>query len=221
MTKRALVLVEGFTEERFVKSVLQEHFWGMNLHLVPTLLVTKRVKDGPSFKGGVTNFRKFENDVRRLLHGAGNALVTTFLDYDGLPSDFPGMNTRPAAGPVDRVTHVEQAIAAHFGGSPALLPYLSLHEFEALLFASPGELPRTLTEDGKQAAFAAIRAAHPTPEHIDETDWPSRRIHALFRGYRKPLHGPITAKRIGLDRLRSECRHFDEWIGKLECYARH
>lgn len=221
MMKRALVLVEGFTEERFVKDVLQEHFWVMNLHLDPTILVTKRVKDGPHFKGGVTNFKKFENDVRRLLHGAGNALVTTFLDYDGLPGDFPGMSTRPAAGAVDRVTHVERAIAAHFGGSRLLIPYLALHEFEALLFSSPDELPRTMTEAGKRAQFAAIREAHPTPEHIDETDFPSYRIVALFQAYRKPLHGPITAKRIGLDRLRAECPHFNEWIGKLENYARH
>ena len=78
-----------------------------------------------------------------------------------------------------------------------------------------------MTEVEKQAQFAAIRAAHATPEYIDETDWPSYRILALFQAYRKPLHGPIAAKRIGLDQLRAECPHFDEWIGKLEHYARH
>ena len=50
--KRALVLVEGYTEERFVKDVLQEHFWTLNLSLTPTLLVTKTVKDGADFRGG-------------------------------------------------------------------------------------------------------------------------------------------------------------------------
>jgi len=219
--KRALVLVEGFTEERFVKDVLQEHFWALHLHMAPTLLVTKRVKDGPNFKGGVSNFKKFENDVSRLLHGAGNSLVTTFLDYDGLPGDFPGMNTRPATGPLGRVTHVEQAIAAHFGSPQSLVPYLSLHEFEALLFSSADELPRTLTEVEKQAQFAAIRTAYVTPEDINENDWPSYRILAIFQAYRKALHGPIAAKRIGLARLRAECPHFDDWIGRLENYARH
>jgi len=217
--KRALVLVEGYTEERFVKDVLQEHFWAMNLHLAPTLLVTKRVKDGANFKGGVSSFKKFEADISRLLHGSGDALVTTFLDYDGLPSDFPGMNTRPVSSGVDRVRHVEQAIAAHFGGPPLLVPYLALHEFEALLFSSPTELPRTMTAMGKQAEFDAIRASYPTPEQIDEGDWPSYRILALFHSYRKALHGPITAKRIGLDQLRAECPHFAEWVGKLEAYA--
>lgn len=78
-----------------------------------------------------------------------------------------------------------------------------------------------MTQLEKKAQFAGIREAHPTPEDIDEADWPSYRILALFDAYRKPLHGPIAARRIGLDQLRSECPHFDEWIGKLEYYARH
>ncbi|HSY47889.1 MAG TPA: DUF4276 family protein [Thermoanaerobaculia bacterium] len=98
MSKRALVLVEGQTEERFVKDVLAPAFWPRSLYLSPTILVTKRVKDGPNFKGGVTRFAQFENDLRRLMN-AGGAVVTTMLDYYGLPDDFPGMNTRPNGTP--------------------------------------------------------------------------------------------------------------------------
>jgi hypothetical protein len=61
MSTRALVLVEGQTEERFVKDVLAPTFWPRGLYLSPTILVTKRVKDGPNFKGGVTRFARFEN----------------------------------------------------------------------------------------------------------------------------------------------------------------
>jgi hypothetical protein len=119
MSKRALILVEGQTEERFTKDVLAPAFWKKQLFFQPTILVTKRVKNGPNFKGGVTNFAKFENDARRLLNGAGGALVTTMLDYYGLPPDFPGMKTRPPGGtPLQRVTYVEAAIAQHFGDIP-------------------------------------------------------------------------------------------------------
>ena len=55
MSKRVLILVEGQTEERFVKDVLGPAFWDKELFFHPTILVTKRVKDGPNFKGGVTN----------------------------------------------------------------------------------------------------------------------------------------------------------------------
>lgn len=88
MSTRALVLVEGQTEERFVKDVLAPAFWSRGLYLSPTILVTKRVKDGPNFKGGVTRFARFENDLRELLR-SGGAVVTTILDYYRLPADFP------------------------------------------------------------------------------------------------------------------------------------
>src|SRR5262245_57878994 len=100
MIKHALVLVEGQTEERFVKDVLAPTLEKHNLYLKPTVLVTKRMKSGPNFKGGVTSFVKFETDLRLLFLGAGNALVTTLLDYYGLPGDFPGMSTRPTGSPL-------------------------------------------------------------------------------------------------------------------------
>jgi hypothetical protein len=222
MSKRALILVEGQTEERFVKDVLAPAFWEHDLFFSATLLVTKRVKQGPNFKGGVTNFARFRNDAQRLLNSAGDALVTTLLDYYRLPTDFPGMATRPANGtPSQRVEHVETEVAVSFGSPANLLPFLALHEFEAWLFSSPSELPRVMTEGHKEPDFAAIRQAVATPEEIDECPAyaPSKRIEALFPAYKKTLHGPTTAGRIGLERIRAECPHFHQWMGRLEAFA--
>jgi hypothetical protein len=219
MSIRVLILVEGQTEERFVKDVLGPHFYSQQLFLSPTILVTKRVKDGPNFKGGVTNFAKFKNDARRLLASAGGAFVTTLLDYYRLPSDFPGMDSRPQRGtPWQRVGHVETAIAQHFGSPPTFIPFLMLHEFEAWLFSSGEELPRVLHEPQKQPEFEAVRAGVATPEEINERPEfaPSKRIEAMFPAYRKTLHGPTTAGRIGLEKIRAECPHFNEWMSKLE-----
>lgn len=222
MSKRVLILVEGQTEERFVKDVLGPFFWGKDLFFHPTILVTKRVKDGPNFNGGVSNFAKFQNDARRLLASAGGALVTTLLDYYGLPVDFPGMDSRPAHGtPLQRVRHVESAIAQAFGSPASFRPFLALHEFEAWLFASPEELPRVMTETHKQPEFAAIRSSVSTPEEINERPQyaPSKQIEALFPAYKKTLHGPTTVRRIGLERIRDECAHFHDWMSVLEAFA--
>lgn len=222
MSKRVLILVEGQTEERFVKDVLGPAFFDQELFFHATLLVTKRVKDGPNFKGGVTNFAKFKNDAQRLLSSAGGSLVTTMLDYYRLPLDFPGMKSRPEPGtPIQRVTHVEEAIAEHFDSPPNFVPFLALHEFEAWLFSSLTELPRVLTETRKQKEFEAIRASVATPEEINERPEfaPSKRIAKLFPAYKKTLHGPTTAARIGLDQIRNECPHFNEWMNKLEAFA--
>jgi hypothetical protein len=222
VSKRALILVEGQTEERFVKDVLGPAFFAKELFFFATLLVTKRVKDGPNFKGGVTSFARFRNDVLRLLGGSSDTLVTTMLDYYGLPTDFPGMATRPAAATAaQRVEHVEAAVRQAFGDPPNFLPFLALHEFEAWLFASATELPRVMTENEKQPQFAAIRAAVTTPEEINERPQfsPSKRIETLFPSYKKTLHGPTAAGRIGLDQIRAECPHFHQWIGRLEAFA--
>jgi hypothetical protein len=222
MSNRVLILVEGQTEERFVKDVLGPAFFDRKLFFHPTILITKRVKDGPNFKGGVTNFAKFRNDAQRLLTSAGGALVTTMLDYYRLPLDFPGMKSRPAHGtPIQRVTHVEDAIAEHFDSPPNFVPFLALHEFEAWLFSSPTELPRVLTETRRQKEFEAIRASVATPEEINERPEfaPSRRIANLFPAYKKTLHGPTTVARIGLDQIRKDCPPFTGWLNKLEAFA--
>ncbi|MBL8251675.1 MAG: DUF4276 family protein, partial [Candidatus Competibacter sp.] len=83
------------------------------------------------------------------------------------------------------------------------------------------ELPHFLIKPEKISEFANIRAKFPTPEDINERrdQSPSKRIEALFPTYRKRVHGPIAIKRIGLDRVRAECPHFNAWIKYLETFA--
>jgi hypothetical protein len=219
--KRSLILVEGQTEERFVKDTLAPHFEGLNVSLVPTILVTKKVKNGPDFKGGIKSFGQFERDMQRLLGGAGNALVTTMFDYYRLPADFPGMNDRPAtADPFVRIKHVEQAIFGYFNDA-RLTPFLALHEFEAWVYSCPNTLPDVMSEPTKQPAFADTCRTYPTPEQINENPGnnPAARISALFTAYRKTLHGPTATKRIGLPLIRNRCPHFHQWVLRLEAYA--
>ncbi len=218
VTRRALILVEGHTEERFVKVVLAPELSARDIYIAPTILTTKRVKDGPNFKGGVTNYAKFRQDLNLLLGGAGDALVTTMVDYYRLPNGFPGMDTRLShAAPIDRVRHVEDAIKAEVSDR-RFLPFLSLHEFEALLFSCDVTLPSVMTQAEKQPEFAAIRAGVASPEEINERpgENPVSRIMGVFLGYQKTLHGPAAIKRIGLQRVRSECPHFNEWVTAVE-----
>jgi hypothetical protein len=60
-----------------------------------------------------------------------------------------------------------------------------------------------------------------TPEEINEgaTTAPSKRIQAIFPTYQKKVHGPLTVQRIGLDRIRAGCPHFDAWVRLLEDFA--
>jgi hypothetical protein len=221
LSRRLLILVEGQTEERFVKDVLASHLFPAEIYPASTILTTKRVKDGPDFKGGVTTFAKFDHDVQRLLRGAGEALVTTMLDYYGLPEDFPGMSSRPVgASPRARVEHVEASIHDHYGAPKNFAPFLAMHEFEGLLFSDDETLSSVMIQPDKAKEVAAIRAGVATPEEINDRPEfaPSKRIKALFPAYRKTLHGPTAASRLGMDTIRGNCPHFDAWISKIENY---
>jgi hypothetical protein len=78
-----------------------------------------------------------------------------------------------------------------------------------------------VNEVGKQKKFEAIRASVATPEEINERPGcaPSKRIADLCPAYRKALHGPTTAKRIGLEQIRIECPNFNDWLKRLEAFS--
>jgi Domain of unknown function (DUF4276) len=42
---------------------------------------------------------------------------------------------------------------------------------------------------------------------------------AAYPPYRKVLDGPTIAEKIGLERIRSACPHFDAWVSWIESLA--
>jgi hypothetical protein len=219
--KRVHVLVEGQTEETFVNQILHHHLTGFGVHLTPVLIVTKLVKSGPNFKGGVTTYRHVRKGLQRLLNDSSVAAVTTMIDYYGLPPDFPGLDRMPEGRTTcyQRVEHLQKALEEDLGDR-RLLPYFSLHEFEALLLVAPGEIgrrfPESAAEIGEQLRDAVD--LFESPEEVNDGDetHPAARLLRLAPTYRKALHGPVIAERIGIGPLRDRCPHFDRWVSGLE-----
>ncbi len=174
-----------------------------------------------NFKGGVTNYAKLRGDLVKLLRD-DTALVTTLIDYYGLPDDTPGMSDRPAASPArDRVMHVESALWVEVGSPGHFIPFLALHEFEALLFSDHEITAGVIPAPEKAGELLAI-AGGLEPEEINEHSEtaPSKRLMKVFPSFRKTLHGPTAAKRIGLAAIRARCPHFDGWMIRLEAFSR-
>lgn len=212
---RVLVLVEGQTEETFVKEVLAPYLAPRNVYLQYTILKTRREVDRPDFRGGVVSYHQLRGDVLRLLNDTGAAAVTTMLDYYGLPRDFPGRATLPASAGYTRVAHLEAAFAADIGNR-RFIPFLTLHEFEALMFSDPDTVADEFP--AVRAELHAIRDAFGSPEEInDDPDTaPSKRLNELLGdAYQKTLHGPLITMTIGIEMIRRECRHFNEWVERL------
>jgi hypothetical protein len=213
-----LILVEGQTEERFVKDVLQPHLSPLGIYPIPTIVATKRVKHGRNFKGGVSSFGKVEHDLRRLLSDSDAALVTTMLDYYGLPSDFPGLDCLTGRTGIERAMKLEAALEVHFNNRSRFKAYFMVHELESMLYSDITILPHVMNEVGMTSRFEADRNCYSTPEEINDgaETHPCQRIMNLFPAYRKLVHGPLALKRIGIDSIRKECHHFDDWLVRLE-----
>jgi hypothetical protein len=121
------------------------------------------------------------------------------------------------------VSLLEAGLAADIG-NPRFIAYIQLHEFEGLLFSDVQAIDAVLkVHQGRSqlAKLKKIRAQFRTPEEIDDgnTTTPSKRLKSLYAGYDKVAFGSLIAQRIGLDALRRECPHFNEWVSKLEILA--
>jgi len=214
--EKILILVEGQTEEQFVKEVLNPHLNNYEKYLIPTIVNTKITKSGPHFKGGIGSYRQFKRDLLRLLGDTSALCVTTMLDLYGLPGEFPGRQDAPDA-PYDKVQYIENAFRQDID-HPRFLGNLTLHEFEGLLFTSPAEIARALYDPNKEPELTNIRASFKTPEEINDNPMtaPSKRLKGLFPIYNKPFYGIVISKRIGLHTIRAECPHFHQWVSRLE-----
>ena len=215
--RKLLVLAEGPTEERFVKEALNPHLQPLQIFLQPVIVATKRVNAGGKFKGGVPSYEKVRKEVLRLLGDSSAVIVTTMLDFYGLPESFPGRANPQGGTPLERASYVEKAWSADVANA-RFRPYLSLHEFEALLFVNPKEITQGFSRPELLPQVERIRQAFPTPEDINDhpETAPSARLRKLFPRYSKPFFGTLISRRIGLADMRAECKHFGEWLKALE-----
>ena len=207
---RVLVFVEGQTEETFVRDLLVPYFSRLGIYLTPILAQTS-----PGHKGGIVSYGKVKHQLTRLCRQDQGAYVTTMMDYYGLPNDFPGLDGR-VADAHEQVVRLELALQQDID-APNFIPNLMLHEFEALLFSAPEKIAEWLDDQALLAPMAAIRAAFATPEHINNSPQtaPSKRILTLVPNYKKTVDGPLIAEDIGLDAIRAQCPHFNNWIERL------
>jgi hypothetical protein len=214
---KVLMLVEGQTEEAFVKNLLAAHVKNHGVLVIPVIVATKRLLTGDKMRGGYVPYPRLRAEILRLLNDSSAVCVTTMLDYYGLAPQFPGRESPTGKTALEKVTSVEGTWAADID-SQRFIPYLALHEFEAMLFTSPTEIATSFRQPALQSSLQNIRAAFKTPEEINdhEETAPSKRLGKLFPGYNKPFYGELIAERIGIERIRGECHHFASWLGKLE-----
>jgi hypothetical protein len=224
---RLHILAEGQTEESFVNEILAPALAAQDVFANVHRIKTGRHR-GTVFRGGLVKYEHLARDLTLWMKEDQNedSWFTAMVDFYGLPGDFPGLGGLvPTHGASDGVTGLEAAlkgdIVTRLAGVPVsrrFIPYIQLHEFEALLFSDPTAFLEAFP-DGQQAVahLSATRTQFPNPEDINDkpATAPSKRILDLFPDYQKPVAGLLIAQRIGLAAIRAVCPRFDAWVARL------
>ena len=224
---RLLIHVEGETEETFIDELLGPHLVNQGWSIVSArLLGNARLRDR---RGGIKSWTSVRDEIVRHLREDTGRVVTTMVDHYGLPGT--GARAWPARARAstlpfpEKPRTVEDALSASIrramstGFNPGrFVPYVMMHEFEALLFSDCAAFGRGIGHPDLAGNFQEIRDAFENPEEIDDSPQtaPSKRVERLVRGYEKPLLGTLAALEVGLGTMRHECPHFGSWLDRLE-----
>ena len=222
------ILCEGSTEERFVKVVLAPYLRQFSIHAKPVILLTSRKK---SSRGGMLGYAQAKRDLSLLRKQYSDNdsechIFTTMFDYYALPDDFPGFKSLVDINDVRlRVSLLEEKFAEDFADA-SFVPYIQLHEFEALLFVDISRLQNYYPLSAKRIVNLKNETdAYGDPEMIDNgrDTAPSKRIIKALApdyNYNKVLSGAAVTYAIGMDAMLAGCRHFREWIDRIKLLAK-
>ncbi len=218
-----IAVVEGQSESGFFKPFLAEHLAlrGIDLH-VPV------IGKGGAKGGMLRSFAQVCAELANFLADRRRLWVTTFFDYYGLPTgEGRGWGFVPAAKVRGGVAAIEDQLrngvreaAPQLAGR--FIPYVQLHELEALYFAEPETLATVLETPETADKFAAVAAAAGGCEQINDspTTAPSKRLQAMcpryIKGRSSAAHAPRLGAKLSLATVRGQCPRFDGWLAAIE-----
>lgn len=223
---RVYVTAEGKTEQAFAVNLLQPHLAGFGVFLTKPRPAAIGRKKGRVHRGGVVRYLPFKEDLQRWLREdrSPDLRFTTMIDLYALPRDFPGTSEADKVKDIyARVAALEDALARDIADD-RFIPYVQLHEFEALLLSDPRAFACRYAGHRKAIeALCELCRQYKSPELIDDNQntAPSKRIGREIPEYlaAKATAGPIIAMDIGLQTIRAKCPHFHQWLTKLEGLA--
>jgi hypothetical protein len=220
------VLCEGQTEERFVGKVLKDYLKKMGIVVKAQILVTNKKKN---CKGGMLSYEQVKRDLTIWIKQNESIpterhYYTTMFDLYALPNDFPDYaEALKTTDCYERIQLLEKGFANdiynfHF------IPYIQLHEFEALVFCGLDYLLDDYPDIERQIenlkkVVETKYSNNPELINTSPETAPSRRIIKEFEKYRhynKPKSGEFVTSKLGIDKLKEKCKHFKEWVEKLE-----
>jgi hypothetical protein len=181
------------------------------------------------------------DQIRRFLNDRRQPYVTTMFDYYGFPiseskgwefvsklkADASVQGVEAVVEGIEREIHARAIQGVNLPNIQSrLIPYIQLHELEALFFAEPAKMAAAFGSALLAGRFATAVEQCGGCEKINDRPQtaPSKRIQEAFNGYIKGrsdfAHGPRIAEKLDLAIVREKCSRFNAWLGKLETLGR-
>jgi len=210
--KRLYIIVEGQTEQEFVNSLIAPYLQRSGIYDVTPILI----RTSKSGRGGFVNYQHLRNDICRLLKSANDDFVVTmFVDFFRIPEVPHRDEWENKANHLEQVSAMEQCIADDINDR-RFIPYIQLHEFEALLFADNKGFESIFSKEESNKTQHIIDSFK-NPEDINTTPSgaPSKRLLSIKENYDKVIEGNLIALEIGIESILEKCPRFRAWIEGL------
>ena len=206
------IVVEGRTEERFVEEILQV-FVGNDVWLRPIVAHTKRIAGRKAKRGGAA-WTHYRSHLRSLCSQPQWWAVTTLIDLYGFPADIQLAESLGTSGGHAAAAQLCEVMAREIGDT-RFLPFVMVHEFEALVIAAGARLPSVFGKARAAHEFQKLLAEHDgNAELIDSHPHssPAARVEGIIAEYSKVRDGIDIIERAGLRSCLHACPQLAEWI---------
>ncbi len=210
--KRLYIIVEGQTEQEFVNSMIAPYMQQFGIYDVTPILI-RTSKTG---RGGFVNYDHLKNDAIKLLHSKkDDFIVSMFVDFFRIPEIPKKERWKMKTNHLEKVEEMEQCIAEDINDC-RFIPYIQLHEFEALLFSSNKGFESYFAEKDANSTQQIIDS-YENPEDINSSPEgaPSKRLLSIKDDYDKVVEGNLIALEVGFNNILAKCPRFKAWIDKL------
>ncbi len=209
-----IIVVEGQTEEVFVNETLAPWLNSQGIFDIRAI----KIRTSKTGKGGNVNFEHFKNTTENLLKQENDILVSSLIDFFRLPVKFPGFESSKKITSVEkRVEFLEYELAKTID-SERFIPYIQLHEFEALLFSKiEGFRIIPSIRQSEIDKISKVISDFPNPELINDNPEtaPSKRLEKIITSYNKVLFGNFIIAENGLSSIFERCPRFKIWVFNL------
>lgn len=206
------ILVEGYSEEHFVKCKLAPFLLKYNV----------KIEELVNMNGA--NWTDLQKHLKIMSSNDKTAWITTIIDVYPLSKKYPSYKTLKNISNPTALVEAMEAMLSEFmcvqQHHEQFIPFFVLHEFEAWLFSQPEIIVEHF--QNKQAVRKEINKilnkARNNPEDINHGEATHPKAHLLRitqDNYKSGDDGIKIINKIDINIIKESCQHFANWLDRL------